>query len=139
MVKGTNENKKDQEETAAQDQVNTTKKHKQQQEDETIRTKKSSEPEKRYIDPRGRGAENGYKNNQRSRSFRRARLKFPCRSTNTGGIQNKQRSQNKICYKYGRQFDPNHLQSCPEKDKLFTKSAKQKYADTTQKYADRQT
>ena len=46
MGKGTNENNKDQEETAAQDQVNTTEEHKKQQEDETIRTKKSSEPDK---------------------------------------------------------------------------------------------
>ena len=52
---------------------------------------------------------------------------YPRGSQNTRGQQNQhqQRNTNSIqCFKFGNQYGPNHLQSCPAKDKICSKWAK---------------
>ena len=80
-----------------------------------------------YINTRGRS---NYANNEGSR---RSRGGFRSRphlrgQQNTNGHQQQQRNTNsnnqKQCYKCGNQLGQNHLQSCPAKDKNWSKYAK---------------
>ena len=78
-----------------------------------------------YDNTRGRQNQQYNQNNQRGRGSFRGRP-YPRRSQNARGQQHQQqRNTNyKQCFKCGNQYGPNHLQSCPAKDKICSKCAK---------------
>ena len=78
-----------------------------------------------YVDTRGRQNQQYNQNNQRGRGSFRGRP-YPRGSQNTRGQQYQQQrnTNSKQCFKCGNQYGPNHLQSCPAKDKICSKSAK---------------
>ena len=78
-----------------------------------------------YVNTRGRQNQQYNQNNQRGRGEFRGRP-YPRGSQNTRGQQyQQQRNRNsKQCFKCGNQNGPNHLQSCPAKDKVCSKCPK---------------
>ena len=91
---------------------------------QTVTTPKQ-EP-KHYVNTRGRQNQQYNQNNQRGRGNFRGRT-YPRGSQNTRGQQYQQQHRNtnpKQCFKCGNQYGPNHLQSCPAKDKICSKCAK---------------
>ena len=78
-----------------------------------------------YVYTIGRENQQYNLNNQRGRGSFRGRP-YPRGSQNTRGQQyQQQRNTNyKQCFKCGNQYGPNHLQSCPAKDKICSKCAK---------------
>ena len=77
-----------------------------------------------YVNTRGRQRQQYNQNNRRGRGGFRGRP-YPRGSQNTRGQQQQQRNTNsRQCYKCGNQYGPNHLQSCPAKDKICSKCAK---------------
>ena len=78
-----------------------------------------------YIDTRsGRYNSSNNQNSQRGRGGFRGRP-YPRGSQNTKGEQrNNNTNTSKQCYKCGNQYNQNHLQSCPAKDKICSKCAK---------------
>ena len=76
-----------------------------------------------YIQPRGGcgGSAQPFQNNNRGR-YSRGRQNQNTRGKQHRGSQNY--TTEKHCYKCGNPFGSNHLQSCPARDKICTKSAK---------------
>ena len=74
---------------------------------------------------RGRQNQQYNQNNQQGRGGFRGR-QYPRGSQNKRGQQHQQQRNinSKQCYKCGNQYGPNHLQSCPAKDKISSKCAK---------------
>ena len=78
-----------------------------------------------YVKTRGRQNQQYKQNNQRGRGGFRGRP-YPRGSQNTRGQQYQQQrnTNSKHCFKCGNHYGPNHLQSCPAKDKICSKCAK---------------
>ena len=76
-----------------------------------------------YVNTRGRQNQQNNQNSQRGRGGFRGRP-YPGGSQNTKGQQQQRNTISRQCYKCGNQYDPNHLQSCPAKDKICSKCAK---------------
>ena len=78
-----------------------------------------------YVNTRGRQNQQYNQNNQRGPGSFRGRP-YPRGFNNARGQQNQQqRNTNyKNFFIYGNQYSPNHLQTCPAKDKICSKCAK---------------
>ena len=88
--------------------------------DQTLITKQ--EPV-HYVNTRGRQNQQNNQHSQRGRGGFRGRP-YPGGSQNKKGQQQQRNTKSRQCYKCGNQYDPNHLQSCPAKDKICSKCAK---------------
>ena len=78
-----------------------------------------------YVNKRGRQNQQYSQNNQRGRGGFCGQP-YPHGSQNTRGQQHQQQrnTNSRQCYECGNQNGPNHLQSCPAKDKICSKCAK---------------
>ena len=78
-----------------------------------------------YVNTRGRQNQQYNQNNQRGWGGFRGRPN-PRGSQNANGQQYQQQwnTNSKQCFKCGNQYGPNHLHSCPAKDKICSKCAK---------------
>ena len=78
-----------------------------------------------YVNTRSRQNQQYNQNNQPGGGGFRGRP-YPRGSQNTRGQQYQQQrnTNSKQCFKCGNQYGPNHLQSCPAKDKICSKCAK---------------
>ena len=76
-----------------------------------------------YVNTHGRQNQQNNQSNQRGRGGFRGRP-YPRESQNTRGQQQQRNSISRQFNKCGSQYGPNHLQSCPAKDKICSKCPK---------------
>ena len=79
-----------------------------------------------YINTRGRANYSKNQNTQRGRGSR-GRPFTRGSQNNRGQQRNTNTGSQKQCYQCGNQYNQNHLQSCPAKDKICAKCAKRRH------------